>query len=186
VYDSHYGISFYNSFLVTTKLLKKHLLKEFKMRYTPQGPSGYYYDESNIGEVFVTQRRTVTEADIVNFGGIIGDYNPLHFDAEGMKKSMFGQRIAHGMLTLSFATGLVGGLGLNLGTILAFRGLEFTFKAPVFIGDTIHVEMTTTEKVDAPKFNGGWLTQSVKIVKQDGSVVQEGKWTALIANKPTE
>lgn len=155
------------------------------MRYTPQGPMGYFYDESKVGDVQITASRTITEADIVNFGGIIGDYNPLHFDAEYMKDHMFGQRIAHGMLTLSFATGLVNQLGSNLKTILAFRGLEFAFKAPVFIGDTIHVEMTVTEKNDAPKFNGGWVTQAVKVVKQDGTVVQEGKWTALVANKPS-
>jgi len=155
------------------------------MRYTPNGPMGYFYDEAQVGDVHVTAARTITEADIVNFGGIIGDYNPLHFDAEYMKSSMFGQRIAHGMLTLSFATGLVNSLGANLKTILAFRGLEFTFKAPVFIGDTIHVEVTTIEKADAPKFNGGWLTQAVKIIKQDGTVVQEGKWTALIAARPS-
>jgi acyl dehydratase len=154
------------------------------MRYTPQGPMGFFYEESEIGEVFVTQGRTITEADIANFGGVIGDYNPLHFDAEYAKTTFFGQRIAHGMLTLSFATGLVNSLGTNMKTILAFRGLEFTFKAPVFIGDTMHVELTTTEKVDAPKFGGGWVTQAVKVIKQDGTVVQEGKWTALVASKP--
>jgi len=156
------------------------------MRYTPQGPMGYFYEDSEIGEVFVTQGRTITEADIANFGAVIGDYNPLHFDAEYTKTTFFGQRIAHGMLTLSFATGLVNQLGTNMKTILAFRGLEFTFKAPVFIGDTIHVEMTTTDKADAPKFGGGWVTQAVKIIKQDGTVVQEGKWTALVASKPAQ
>jgi acyl dehydratase len=145
---------------------------------------GYYYDEANLGDVHVSASRTITEADIVNFGGMIGDYNPLHFDAEYMKGSMFGQRIAHGMLVLSYATGLVNSMGANMKTVLAFRGLDFTFKAPVFIGDTIHVEMTTTEKIDAPKHKGGWLTQEVKVVKQDGTVVQQGKWTALIAMKP--
>ncbi len=154
------------------------------MRYTPTGPMGYYYEEASLGDVHVSASRTITEADIVNFGGMIGDYNPLHFDAEYMKGSMFGQRIAHGMLVLSYATGLVNSMGANMKTVLAFRGLDFTFKAPVFIGDTIHVEMTTTEKVDAPKHKGGWLTQEVKVVKQDSTVVQQGKWTALIAMKP--
>jgi 3-hydroxybutyryl-CoA dehydratase len=154
------------------------------MRYTPQGPTGYFYDETSVGDVHVTQGRTITEADIANFGGVIGDYNPLHFDAEYAKKTMFGQRIAHGMLTLSFATGLANQLGTNLNTILAFRGLEFTFKAPVFIGDTIHVELEVVEMHDAPKHGGGWVTQTIKIIKQDGTVVQEGKWTALVASKP--
>lgn len=154
------------------------------MRYTPQGPMGYFYDEASVGDVHVTQGRTITEADIVNFGGIIGDYNPLHFDAHYTQSTMFGKRIAHGMLTLSFATGLVNQLGANLNTILAFRGLEFVFKAPVFIGDTIRVEMTTVEKNDAPKHGGGWVTQVVKIINQEDVVVQEGKWTALVASRP--
>ncbi|MGB1287196.1 MAG: MaoC/PaaZ C-terminal domain-containing protein [Aggregatilineales bacterium] len=153
------------------------------MRYTPQGPMGYFFEDAEIDDVHVTQSRTITEADIVNFGGIIGDYNPLHFDAEYMSKSMFGQRIAHGMLTLSFATGLVNQLGANLKTVLAFKGLEIEFKAPVFIGDTIHVEMTTIEVRQSSKQPGGWVTQEVQVIKQDGTVVQAGKWSALIASK---
>jgi acyl dehydratase len=156
------------------------------MRYTPQGPMGYYFEDAKVGEVMITQSRTITEADIVNFGGIIGDYNPLHFDEEYMKDHMFGKRIAHGMLTLSFATGLVNQLGANLKTILAFKGLEFEFRAPVYIGDTMHVEMTTIEARQSSKLPGGWVTQTVKIVNQNGTIIQEGKWTALVANRPTE
>lgn len=154
------------------------------MQYTPQGPMGHYFEDAKVGDRLVTQSRTITEADIVNFGGIVGDYNPLHFDAEYMKSGMFGQRIAHGMLTLSFATGLVNQLGHNLKTILAFKGLDIEFKAPVFIGDTIHVEMETIETRKSSKLPGGWVTQAVKIIKQDGTVVQEGKWSALIASRP--
>lgn len=154
------------------------------MQQTANGPMGQYFEDAQEGEVIVSMARTVTEADIVNFGGMIGDYNPLHFDAEYMKGSMFGQRIAHGMLTLSFATGLVNQLGMNHKTVMAFKGLQFEFKAPVFIGDTIHVEMTTTELRKSSKLPGGWVTQQVKVVKQDGTVVQEGQWTALIASRP--
>jgi 3-hydroxybutyryl-CoA dehydratase len=154
------------------------------MRYTPQGPMGYYFEDSNVGDIHVTQGRTITEADIVNFGGIIGDYNVLHFDAEYMKESMFGQRIAHGMLVLSFATGLSNQLGANMKTVLAFKGLDIEFKAPVFIGDTIHVEMEVIETRKSSKLPGGWITQSVKIIKQDGTIVQQGKWSALITSKP--
>ena len=154
------------------------------MRYTASGPMGYYYEETEIGDTMKTQSRTITEADIVNFGGVIGDYNSLHFDAEYMESSIFGKRIAHGMLVLSFATGLVNQLGANLKTIIAFRGLDITFEAPVYIGDTIHVELEVTKKKDAPKFNGGWVSQSVKIVNQSGITVQQGRWTALVANRP--
>ncbi len=156
------------------------------MRYTTEGPKGHYYEEMEVGQVFVTQARTITEADIVNFGAIIGDYNPLHFDAETMKDSMFGQRIAHGMLVLSFATGLNNQLGVNYGNVLAFKGLTFEFRRPVFIHDTIRVRSTITEMRESSKGNGGWITQKVEILNQRDEVVQEGEWSALIAFRPRE
>lgn len=156
------------------------------MRYTPHGPMGYYFEDSEVGEVVISQGRTITEADIVNFGNVIGDFNPLHFDAEYMKNSMFGQRIAHGMLTLSFATGLGNMLGANLGTVLAFKGLNIEFKRPVFIGDTIRLKTTVIEKRESSKQPGGWITQKVEILNQHNDVVQEGTWSALIAYRPKD
>lgn len=156
------------------------------MRYTKNGPQGYYFEDSKIGDEVITQGRTITEADIVNFGNVIGDFNPLHFDAEFMKNSMFGQRIAHGMLTLSFATGLGNMLGANLGTVLAFKGLNIEFKRPVFIGDTIRLKTTVIEKRESSKQPGGWITQKVEILNQHNDVVQDGTWAALIAYRPKE
>ncbi len=156
------------------------------MRYTKNGPQGYYFEDSAIGDEVITQGRTITEADIVNFGNVIGDFNPLHFDAEFMKSSMFGQRIAHGMLTLSFATGLGNMLGANLGTVLAFKGLNIEFKRPVFIGDTIRLKTTVIEKRESSKQPGGWITQKVEILNQHNDVVQDGTWAALIAYRPKE
>jgi 3-hydroxybutyryl-CoA dehydratase len=154
------------------------------MRYTEHGPQGYHFEDVEVGEVRVSQGRTVTEADIVNFGNIIGDFNPLHFDAEYMKASMFGKRIAHGMLTLSFATGLGNLMGLNLGTVLAFKGLAVEFKRPVFIGDTIRLQTTVTDKRESSKQPGGWVTQDFEILNQDDEVVQSGNWSTLIAFAP--
>jgi 3-hydroxybutyryl-CoA dehydratase len=154
------------------------------MRYTEQGPRGYYYEDIQIGDVILTQGRTITEADIVNFGNVIGDFNPLHFDAEYMKGTMFGQRIAHGMLVLSFATGLGNLTGANLGTILAFKGLNIEFKRPVFIGDTIRLRTTVTEKRESSRQPGGWVTQQVEIINQYNDVVQEGSWSMLVAFRP--
>ncbi|MBC7870801.1 MAG: MaoC family dehydratase N-terminal domain-containing protein [Chitinophagaceae bacterium] len=156
------------------------------MRYTKNGPQGYYFEDSTLGDEVITQGRTITEADIVNFGNVIGDFNPLHFDAEFMKNSMFGQRIAHGMLTLSFATGLGNMLGANLGTVLAFKGLNIEFKRPVFIGDTIRLKTTVIEKRESSKQPGGWITQKVEILNQHNDVVQDGTWAALIAYRPKE
>jgi len=154
------------------------------MRYTESGPMGYFFEDVEIGQERISQGRTITEADIVNFGGMIGDYNPLHFDAEYMKDSMFGQRIAHGMLTLSFATGLGNLMGLNLKTILAFKGLTVEFKGPVFIGDTIRLKTKVTDKRESSKQPGGWVTQEFAVLNQRDEAVQVGTWSMLVAFGP--
>lgn len=149
-----------------------------------EAPVGLYFEDIEPGVQLVTRGRTVTESDIVQFAGLTGDYNPMHTDAEYMKGSAFGQRIAHGMLTLSYAVGQAYQLGFMERTVLAFRGLEMKFSLPVFIGDTIHVELTVGEKKEARRMGGGWVTFEVKIVNQDGKTVQSGTWTILIALKP--
>ena len=103
-----------------------------------------------------------------------------------MKGSAFGQRIAHGMLTLSYAVGQAYQLGFMERTVIAFRGLEMKFSLPVFIGDTLHVELTVGEKKEAARMGGGWVTFDVKIVNQDGKTVQSGTWTILLALEPKE
>lgn len=150
------------------------------------GPKGLYYEEYEIGQTMVTRGRTVTEADLVQFAGLTGDYNPMHTDAEFMKQSIFGQRVAHGMLTLSYAVGQAYQLGFMEGTILAFRGLEMKFSLPVFIGDTLHVELIVREKKDALRMGGGLITLDVKIINQDGKNVQSGSWTVLAKSRVAE
>ena len=148
--------------------------------------SGLYYEEYEIGQKMVTRGRTITEADIVAFAGLTGDYNPMHTDAEYMKQSIFGQRIAHGMLSLSYAVGQAYQLGFMEGKIIAFRGLEMKFSAPVFIGDTMHVELTVAEKKDALRMGGGLVTIDVKIINQQGKTVQSGTWTVLVTSRAAE
>jgi acyl dehydratase len=148
------------------------------------GQKGLFYEDFEIGMTMRTRGRTITETDIVQFAGLTGDYNPMHTDAEYMKGSMFGQRIAHGMLTLSYAVGQAYQLGFMEGTVLAFRGLDMKFSLPVFIGDTLHSELTVREKKDAARLGGGMVTIDVKILNQQGKAVQSGTWTVLIASKP--
>ncbi|MFN8561911.1 MAG: MaoC/PaaZ C-terminal domain-containing protein [Anaerolineae bacterium] len=150
------------------------------------GPIGLYFEDIEIGRVMETRARTITEADIVQFAGLTGDYNPMHTDAEYMKSSAFGQRIAHGMLTLSYAVGQAYQLGFMERTVIAFRGLTMKFSLPVFIGDTLHVELTVREKQEMKRMGGGWVTLDVKIVNQEGKVVQSGDWTVLLALKPAQ
>ena len=145
-------------------------------------PRGEYFEEVQVGQGRLSRARTITEADIVQFGALTGDFVPLHFDAEFAGEAMFGQRIAHGMLVASYAIGMLTQLGHLERTVLAFRALELKFSAPVFIGDTIRVEMRVTEKKPARRMGGGWVTSEIRVRKQDGTLVQSGVMTVLIAS----
>jgi len=148
--------------------------------------TGLYFEQYEIGQKMVTRGRTITEADIVQFGSLTGDFNPMHFDAEYMKTHMMGQRIAHGMLSLSYAVGQAYQLGFMEKTVLAFRSLEMKFSAPVLIGDTLHVELTVKELRASPRLGGGMVTLDVKIVNQADKTAQSGTWTILIASRPAD
>jgi len=156
------------------------------MRYTDTGPHGYYFEEVATGQKFITRGRTITEADIVQFAALTGDYNPMHTDAEYMKAHQMGERIAHGMLTLSYAVGLMYQLGFMERTVVAFRGLEMKFSLPVFIGDTMHTEITIGEKKEMRRLNSGVITAEVKIINQDGKTIQSGTMELLLAMKPAD
>lgn len=110
---------------------------------------GKYFEDLEIGEKYTSSGRTITEGDIVQFAGVSGDYNPLHTDKEYAKKSIFGQRIAHGALTFSVMTGFWDQLGIIRETVVAFYGVDtLRFVSPVYIGDTIHVELEIVQKKD--------------------------------------
>lgn len=156
------------------------------MRHNEHGPIGWYYEEFEEGATLRTRGRTVTEADVVAFAGLTGDFNPLHTSATYAETTMFGQRIAHGMLSLSYAVGQAYQLGFLEQTVLAFRELEMKFSQPVFIGDTLTVELTVKEKKPVPRLGGGNVVMDVKIVNQDGKTVQKGSWTMVMAFKPEE
>lgn len=96
------------------------------------------FDDLEPGMSFVTSGRTLTETDVVSFAGLTGDFHPQHLDAEWARRSQFGERIAHGMLVLSAAAGLVP---LDPERVLALRRVsDAVLKRPVRLGDTIHVE----------------------------------------------
>jgi len=149
-------------------------------------PTGLYFEDYAVGVALTTRGRTITETDIVTFAGLTGDYNPMHTDAEYMKTHLMGQRIAHGMLSLSYAVGQAYQLGFMEGKILAFRGLAMKFSLPVFIGDTLHVVLTVAEKKEALRMGGGLVTLDVKLVNQHGKTVQSGTWTVLVASRAAE
>ncbi len=147
---------------------------------------GIYFEEYELGKTIVTDGRTITEADIVNFAGLSGDFNPMHTDAAYAAKTMFGQRVAHGALVFSIATGLAYRMRFLEGTVLAFRGVdEWKFSSPVMIGDTIHCEVVVAELKEASKLGGGIVTFDVKVYNQDKKIVQKGKWSIIVASRPS-
>lgn len=140
-----------------------------------------YWDEFVEGEKFTTKGRTISEGDLVGFACITGDFNPLHTDEEYCKQTIFGTRIAHGLLGLTYALGLTASLGLTEGTVMAFLGLKWDFKKPILIGDTIHAELEAKAKRPTKKSDRGIVTFAIKVCNQRGEVVQEGERSVLVA-----
>ncbi|MEM1551484.1 MAG: MaoC/PaaZ C-terminal domain-containing protein [Candidatus Bathyarchaeia archaeon] len=135
-----------------------------------------------VGERVVSPGRTITEADIVMFAGISGDWTELHTNAEYMKNSPFGQRIAHGMLTLSVASGLVLRVTQRSQLeVLAFLGMDSVrFTAPVFIGDTIRVESEVIEARPSKSRPGAGILKFRHVVKNQRDEVVAAYDTALM------
>ncbi|MFQ5611967.1 MAG: MaoC/PaaZ C-terminal domain-containing protein [Anaerolineae bacterium] len=147
-------------------------------------PRGMYFEEFEVGLRIATASRTITEADIVSFAGLTGDYNQLHTDAEFAAETPYGKRVAHGVLTLSYALGLAVQQGFIEGTTLAFRELSWKFNAPVFIGDTIHLETEVVETKPMRRLGGGLVVLKARVVNQKGETAQRGEWRVLMASRP--
>jgi acyl dehydratase len=146
---------------------------------------GLYFEEFDESVEYVSRSRTVTEADVVNFAGISGDYNPLHTDAEFMKSSRFGERIAHGMLVASMSTGLSNQRGWFEGTTIALLEMNFRFKEAVRFGDTLHLVLKVKEKRETKKQDQGVLVVAADMINQRDEIVMEGQWTALMKRRPS-
>jgi acyl dehydratase len=142
-----------------------------------------YFEDMKVGEEYVSPGRTVTEADIVIFAGLSGDYNVLHTDAEHMKSSLFGERIAHGLLGLSIQQGLLDRVvpGQSTGPLAA---VKWKFKGPIKIGDTIRVEARIAAKKDGAGPGHGLVTVERRVINQRGEVVQEGETDHLVSRRP--
>jgi len=138
------------------------------------------FEQFQIGESVESGGRTITEADLVGFASLSGDWNRIHSDAEYVKNTLYGQRIAHGLLVLSVASGLSMQMGFMEDTVQAFTGMDWKFRAPVFIGDTIRMRATIAKKREMRRLGGGFVTFKVEILKQDDTVVQKGTWQVLV------
>jgi acyl dehydratase len=153
------------------------------------GKASYRYDDLYVGMTFRSPGRTITDADVVNFAGLTGDYSELHTSDVYAKNSQFGRRVAHGMLGLAYAHGLMWPrTGELRETAVAFLGIDgWKFVAPIFIGDTIFVNYTLAELRDSKsRPEQAIATFDVELVKQDGSVVQRGRKVLLVSKVPLD
>jgi len=148
---------------------------------------GYRYDDLHVGMSFRSPGRTITEADIVGFACLTGDYSELHTSDVYAKHSQFGRRVAHGMLGLAFAHGLMWPrTGELRETAVAFLGIsDWRFVGPIFVGDTLFVDYRIAELRDSrSKPTQAIATFDVELVNQDGQVVQRGRKALLVSKVP--
>src|SRR5215510_9113410 len=132
---------------------------------------GQYFEDFEVGHESNSAGRTITETDIVNFAALTGDWNEIHTNKESAARGPFRQRIAHGALVFSVATGLSVRLGQTNDTVIAFYGLDrLRFVKPTFIGDTIRVRQRVEEKKERDE-HGGIVTMLNEVTNQRDEVV---------------
>ncbi|HRQ37643.1 MAG TPA: MaoC/PaaZ C-terminal domain-containing protein [Chloroflexota bacterium] len=147
---------------------------------------GLTYEEFELGAIYDTQARTVTEADVVAFAGLSGDFNPLHTDAEAARNTPFGERIAHGMLTVAMATGMANMTGLMAGTTIALMEQNIQYKGAVKFGDTVRLQMEVIEKRETSKPDRGIVKLAAKVLNQRDELVVDMVWTQLMKRQEAE
>jgi acyl dehydratase len=143
--------------------------------------SGAWFDEVHVGDHF-SRALTITETHLVLGAGLIGDFNPHHVDESYARKTRFGTRILHGMLT-SAIMGAPVGMRFH-GTALAYLEHNTRFIAPVRAGDTLTTTWTVTQLLDKPRQSGGIVVLSGVAVNQDGVVVAEALGKILVSSRP--
>lgn len=144
---------------------------------------GLYFEEFTDDLRVVTRGRTVGEGDITLFSGLSGDFNPLHVDAEYCAGTSFGERIAHGPLTLSMTIGLMSQQNLIDATTMGLLDLQWSFAGPVRIGDTVHAVVTTADRKPSRKPDRGVVTLRLDIFNQRGEQVQTGHMKLLMMRR---
>ena len=147
---------------------------------------GLLFDEFELGQVFETPRRTITEADVVAFAGLTGDYNPVHTDEVFAAATPFGGRVAHGPMMIGMAFGLAARLDLIDGTVVALLSVEWRFQAPVRPGDTVAARIEVVEKRETRQPDRGVLALAFAIRNQRGDDVQTGTSRLLMRRKAHE
>jgi acyl dehydratase len=141
-----------------------------------------YWDDVPIGEAFETPGRTVTESDIIMFSGLTGDYHALHIDEEKARESIYGGRIAHGLLGLAYMQGLATRVPSDIAS-MGSLGWTIEFRAAIRVGDTIHARFEVADKRESRKLDRGILFVDARLMDQNGRLLQEGQHRRLVARR---
>ena len=147
---------------------------------------GLYFDEFQVGASFTSPSRTVTETDVVMFAALSGDNNELHTsETWARERGPFGRRVAHGLLCLGLGHALMLRLGILEGTAVALLGFEdWRFTAPVFFGDTLHVEFTVAAvRPSRSQSDRGIVTFECAYKNQEGVLVQTGRQAVMVRRR---
>src|SRR2546430_15021534 len=141
-----------------------------------------FFDDVEVGQEWESSGRTITEADVVNFAGLSGDFTPIHLDHHSARTTPFRRPIAHGLLVFSVASGL-GLYAPPMRTLAILTVREWHFRDPVFPGDTIHVISTVLEKQLRGRGRRGEVTWRRQIFNQDGRLIMEGTTITLVEGR---
>lgn len=141
---------------------------------------GYFYEDFEVGQTFITPARTVTSTDIVNFACLSGDFNEVHTNFEYCKQGLFGEPVAHAPLIYAIMGGLQYASGINEGTLLALLGIDkWRMLAPIKHGDTIRMRSRVLSKKETSKPDRGIVVFGRECIKQDDSVAQSMEATLI-------
>ncbi len=144
-----------------------------------------YFEDIPLGKIWVSEARTITETDVVNFACLSGDFNPIHTNEEFAHNTPFHRRIAHGLLVLSIGGGMMTS-NPPVRTLALLEHPHWRFHNPVFFGDTIHVRNQAVDKQAEKNGRRGRITWEVQILNQEGKVVQEGTMLTLVECQVTK
>ena len=144
-----------------------------------------YWEDIEAGEEYVTPSRTITEADVVMFAALTWDCHPLHVDAEYARNSVYGSRVAHGLLGVAYMDGLKARVPLE-DELVSMGTIRWTvdFRAPIRIGDTITVRFKVASKRETSKPDRGIIALQCQMMNQRGEVVQEAEHLRMIRRRP--
>jgi acyl dehydratase len=140
----------------------------------------HHYEDFYLGAEYKTGERTIDDASIRAFSDLSGDFNPLHLDDDYAASTAYKGRIAHGILGLAVATGLVAETHLTRGTLVAFVRLDWDFRAPLRPGDRVTAHLRVDETRRTSRSDRGLVRLAVQLADQRGEIVQEGSWTFLV------